>query len=293
MTDSRKRAGIVDVEPVLCMTVLLLLITTAGLPSNTALACCASEDDAPDTTETARRSASEAEYQSRLLFGGTATPMEQGAVEVSAVAFALPQVAVGITPAVSVEAGLSVAPGHFGDVYLANPKIQLWSSGPWHVALDVRTVLAERAVGTIGQRETRWEIGAVPQVTGTVGGDQASVTLGVGIPWNTMGFRLDDPADAFGKEAALRITGGADFQIRSWMTLLSENHLYAGVTEKTAINSPLRSAQSETVFESLNGVRLHEAGLALDAAVGVDTDGDLISNDLSTLFPYLRLSYRF
>jgi hypothetical protein len=231
--------------------------------------------------------------RSRLLFSSTAEMRRPGGVEVSLVGVGLPQVEVGITPSVSVGAGLSVAPGWFGEVFLAAPKVQVWSQGAWSLALDARTVLAKREVGPLGERDTRWEVGSVPQVIGSVHLPRSSVTLGVGIPWNTMGFRLKDPAEGFGNTAAVRVTAGADLDVNSWMRLLTENYVYVGVTSKEAAHSAFRSIQSETVVESLNGARFHGAGLALNVALGMDTEGVLFSKDRTDVFPYLRFSYRF
>jgi hypothetical protein len=220
--------------------------------------------------------------------------MSPGEIEVSTIAFALPLAAVGITPSLRVEAGLSLAaPSVF-----ANPTVQVWSRGRWALALDARTVLAERDAGVLGNRTRVWEIGTVPQVIGTARFPPASVTLGIGIPWNTMGFSLKDPGRAFDREATLRLTAGGDLKAASWLTLLTENYLYVGVVSKEIADSDFLSPSSgflsegASIVESLNGARIHAAGLALDVAVGIDTEGPLFANDVTEVFPYLRLSYR-
>lgn len=285
----------------ICTRFYLIFAITSLLLHATATNVTAKDDVPPpsidkilaDTSDAARSFNVDDMYRSRLLFSSTAVPIGKGELEVSVVAIGMPQVAVGVTPSLSVEAGLSVAPSWFGDVFLANPKLKVWSQGRWSLALDARTVLAQRKAGVFGRRDTLWEVGSVPQMIGTVTLQRGSITLGVGIPWNTMGVSLKDPRDAFGNEATMRFTAGADLHVKPWMKILTENYIYVGVASKEAINSAFQSTQREALVESMNGVRLHKAGVALDIAVGVDTKGVLLSNDLTEVFPYLRLSYRF
>lgn len=272
---------------------LVILVTAVPATAGPAAALGSLNNSRTDTSETSKVSGIDDGYGSRLLFSSTAVMYNPGEVEVSVVGLGLPQAAVGITRSFSLEAGLTVAPGWFGEMFFAIPKFQVWSKGPWNLAIDAQTVLAKREAGPIGSRNSVWEVGSVPRMIGTVNLSRASVTLGVGMPLNTMGFRLEDPGAAFGNEASVQMSAGADVEVNPWMTLLTENVLYLGVVSKEVANSDfLSSTEKGTVVESLNGVRLHHSGFALDLAAGFGMSKNLSKSDPSA-FPYLRVSYRF
>ena len=121
---------------------LVILVTAVPATAGPAAALGSLNNSRTDTSETSKVSGIDDGYGSRLLFSSTAVMYNPGEVEVSVVGLGLPQAAVGITRSFSLEAGLTVAPGWFGEMFFATPKFQVWSKGPWNLAIDAQTVLA-------------------------------------------------------------------------------------------------------------------------------------------------------
>lgn len=263
-----------------------------------------------DTSDTARHLNSPASFRTRLLFTPTARPMKKGSVELSVTKLALPQVAVGITSALSIEAGVLLTPNLIGELFLLTPKVSLWSQGPLNVALDAQTMIRReknrvapksKDLSSSSNRshqfreELLWRIRSEPRVVGTFGRKNVSASLGIGVAINSVGFGGVEGRNLFQQQGtALRLTAGGTARLLDWLNVLSENHLYTGMTAEGAWVGTLSETSvdhRETIVQSINGVRLYSENIAADVGV-ILSDLPRFRED-PDLSPYLRLSYGF
>lgn len=237
-----------------------------------------------DTTRTADR----APFESRLLFTGTARSISQGEVEVSTSQIVLPQVAVGITDAMSVEAGIGIATGG-NNIFVVTPKVEIATVGSWQLAIDALTVV-EREDTFQGNR---WRAASIPRLIGTAGTPQASVTLGIGVPLQ----RSEFDTDGFSQAQWVRLDAGGSFRVLSWLRGLTENFIFLGDTQTgvAVVNGNAQFVERTGVtLQSLTGIRLHGDQFATDLGAFVDArDALLFEQATIDAVPYLRFSYRF
>lgn len=232
-----------------------------------------------DTTDETYR------HRSRLLYSSTAHPVQRGSVVLSGVYVVIPDVAVGITPTFSVEAGIPLM-GEFGEAFRVKPKLTLWSQGAWAFAVDTQTIVVVR--------NGHWALGSSPRVIGTVGTSALSATLGVGVQLSTLEFGAE--RQLYRDQAVPHLLAGGQVRLTSWLRGLSEVTLYVNDLQTALIGTTVGTTvleQRDTFVEFLGGVRMHSDRFAFDLGADVNTRDSILFEDRTDVDLYLRLSYRF
>jgi hypothetical protein len=240
----------------------------------------------------------------RLLSTPTARPLGAGGVAASLTNVFLPQVAVGVTEAITLEGGVLALPTELGNLVVLTPSVRLLERRRLDVAVTARAlavketdVLFSAGPGGVlpSGAEQRWRYVVVPRAVATYGTETASLTASVGVPLANQG-RFDTVSGS----GDLVLSGGGSVQLLNWLALVSENDLVLGVPFRVPSGlSPSATNFRDFVYEegettavqTIGGVRLFWDHLAIDLAAGVLTYGrqefDREGRGM------LRVSYRF
>lgn len=264
----------------------------------------AQSPEASDSTDTASSRFDRVDPSGdRLFFKSTARSLGDGHVMVSATNVFLPQVEVGITDAISVEAGVLVLPNYAGDLFTFNPSVRLYHGNRLDVSVDAQAFAFQETDAIFGEGggsifpinvEEQWRYSVTPRVHATYGTDVASLTGSVGVPLATSrpGERISGSSDAI-------VSFAGDLQVLNWLKLISENDVALGLPYRFGV--PVVSEQGDvitrtvegetTAFQTLTGVRFFWDRMSIDVAAGVVAYGrDELSREGTGL---LRFSYRF
>lgn len=241
----------------------------------------------------------------RLFANSTARPIGADGFYVAGLQLFLGQVGVGITDAISVQAGALLLPGeYFGQILVAMPKVTflnrrtsfLLDDTPLALAFDAE-IIAQRATrseiqgyGTgsfyVTGRRRVWDVFATPRLLATYGTTEAALTMGVGVPLG-------------GDRAGHVVTAmlGGEVQVREGLKLLTENHAYFGLEQSysalTYEDGRLRRrAYSErgTLVVLGGGLRFFWDHFAIEAAAQVSTS--TFPYEGTDIWPVLSISYR-
>jgi hypothetical protein len=246
------------------------------------------------------------QHDERLFIKPTARPAGKGAVTVSLVNVFLPQVSVGITDAVSVQAAALLLPGAVGDLYTLWPSARLLHRGRLHLSADVRgTAIRETGIFFGGgpgfgvRTLTSWRYAVTPQAVVTYGTEAASATASVGVPFTTRS-RYDDVTGT----GDVVVSGGGALRVLPWLTLLTENDLALGVPYRivAVVGGPTEGGDggdvqlgyatgTMSVVQTVTGVRLGGGAFAVDLGGGVLVASREEFDTQATAI--VRFSYRF
>jgi hypothetical protein len=251
----------------------------------------------------------------RLLLAPTARPLGAGEVAASLTNVFLPQVAIGVTEAITIEGGMLALPPQFGDLFVFTPSVRLLERGHLDVAVSAQAVaikepdVNESDVFFIGWTggilqaggvplfgaEQRWRYAIAPRGVVTYGTEAASLTAAAGVPIANQ--RHDEMVSNI-RSPVLSV--GGHLQLLNWLALVTENDLALGVPVQTPFSrrAPRTSSQDvvneegETkAFQTTSGARLFWDHFAIDLAAGVLTYGR--SEFDREIQAVLRFSYRF
>jgi hypothetical protein len=240
----------------------------------------------------------------RLLSKQTARPLGAGGVIASLTNVFLPQVAVGVTEAITLEGGVLALPTELGNLVVLTPSVRLLERRRLDVAVTARAFAVKEtdvivSVGPGGVlpsgAEERWRYVVAPRAVATYGTETASLTASVGVPLANQG-RFDTVSGS----GDLVLSGGGSLQLLNWLALVSENDLVLGVPFRVPSGlSPSATNFRDFVYEegettavqTISGARLFWDHLAIDLAGGVRAYARSEFDREPQVF--LRFSYRF
>lgn len=249
-------------RPLVRVAAAFLLLLSIGLQ---ALPAAAQSPDSADssTVDSDTRFSRVDPHAHRLFYSSTARPLERGAVSVSVTNVFLPQVAVGITDAISVEAGALAN----AELFLLMPSVRLAERDRLQISVSARAYVAKETGLSFNSQPggffrvealEDWRYGVTPRALLTYGTDAASLTTSIGTPIASRGL-YDDPRSGF-----LTLSVGGSLQVLNWLKFIAEN--------EATIGAPYRELSAEgrtTVLESLAGARFFWDHFAIDLGVGV------------------------
>lgn len=254
-------------------------------------------------------------HRYRLVSKPTARPLGAGEVEASLTNVFLPQLAVGITEAITIEGGMLVLPTQLGELFVLTSSIRLFERRRLDVAVSARAlaikepdvnesdvffigwtggVLRAGGVPLFGA-EKRWHYAVAPRVVATYGTEVASLTASAGGPLANRGHY--ETASNIG---GLVLSAGGHLQLLNWLALVTENDLAFGVpfwipsrrgTPYTGSQDVVYEEGETRAFQTISGVRFFWDRLAIELAAGVLAYGQS-AFDRETQ-AVLRFSYRF
>lgn len=160
----------------------------------------------------------------RLLFGPTGRMLKRGSAYFSDHMIFLPGASFGVTDRVSLGGGMSVIPGiDLGDqLFYLMPKVGIVSGPKVNIAAGAMVL----RIGLDDEDKTTFGVG---YVVGTYGGQNGSVTAGVGYGFAD-GKLASNPALMLGGEK----------RIASRVALVSENYVFPGGFEGTLLSGGIR-----------------------------------------------------
>lgn len=146
----------------------------------------------------------------RLFAGPTGRTLPGGTGSVGVMEVLFPYVAYGITDRIQIAAGTTVAPEIMAEVFWVEPRIGLVARPNLHLAAGVIAFVARSDLD-------QGSVGAL-HVTGTAGGDRASVTAGLAWPFlvDDDESEVVDPFVSLGAE--LRVARGIKLMAESYFT---------------------------------------------------------------------------
>jgi hypothetical protein len=276
--------------------VLLFLLPLALVPSSAA----AQTSDSTAADADARFSRVDP-HASRLFYKPTARPLGRGTVAVSATNVFLPQVAVGISDAISVEGGVLLVPDYVGDLFVLTPIARLAERDRLQIAVSAGAYAVKETdlsfhsqFGSPFPVEVRenWRYGVTPRALLTYGTDTASLTTSVGVPIASHSL-YDDAGSGY-----LTLGAGGGLQVFNWLKVLTENDVTLGVPyrvlslQRTGPTDEFTYRTGRTaVLHTLTGARFFWDHFAIDLGGGVQTAAlDEIDSEITI---YLRFSYLF
>lgn len=283
--------------PLVRIVAAFLLLLSIGLQAPLAAA------QAPDSTDVGSdtRFSRVDPHGHRLFYSPTARSLERGAVSVSTTNIFLPQVAVGITDAISVEAGVLLMPTHVADLFLLTPSVRLVERDRMQIAVSAGAyAMKETSLSFNNQfggffpfevRES-WRYGVTPRALLTYGTETASLTTSIGTPIASRSL-YDGTRSGF-----LTLSAGGGLQVLNWLKFVVENDATIGApyrvlsAQQTDPTGEFTYREGRTTaLQSLAGARFFWDHFAIDFGVGFQAAAlDRIDSEVAS---YLRFSYLF
>jgi hypothetical protein len=227
----------------------------------------------------------------------------------------LPQVAVGVTEAITVEGGALIFPPQLGELFVLTSSIRLFERRRLDVAVNARALavkepdvnesdvffigwtggVLQTGGGPLFGAEQRWHYAVAPRVVATYGTEVASLTASAGGPLANRGHY-----ETVSNIGGLVLSAGGHLQLLNWLALVTENDLAFGVPFRipSRRGTPYTGSQ-DVVYEegetralrTISGVRFFWDHLAIELAAGMLAYGrSAFDRETQAV---LRFSYRF